>query len=64
MSILNRLRNRRAEPEPTAVEPDPTPSSSGCGKCSPAPFNRGPKFGGTILARGRGLPHDPGLQVL
>ncbi|WP_420093559.1 flagellar hook-length control protein [Mycobacteroides abscessus] len=40
------------EPEPTA---DPEPADTGC-KCAAHTAKRGPKFGGTVLARGRGLP--------
>ncbi|MGH3581786.1 MAG: flagellar hook-length control protein [Mycobacterium sp.] len=51
-------------PEPAAlaadvelVDPEPAADTdTGCTKCSPAPVTRGPKFNGTILARGRGLP--------
>lgn len=63
MSLIAKLRDLAAEPEPAAVEAEPSPSPTGC-KCSPAPFNRGPKFGGTILARGRAVPTDNGLRVL
>lgn len=65
MNVLSRLRDLTAadpEPEPEPA-PDPVPSV-GCRKCAPAPLNRGPKFGGTILARGRGVPADNGLRVL
>ncbi|WP_157901577.1 hypothetical protein [Mycobacteroides chelonae] len=64
MSMLSRLRDLTAatpEPEPEPA-PDPVPFV-GC-KCEPAPFDRGPRFGGHVAARGYGLPHDPGLRVL
>lgn len=64
MSLLARLRDRQTEPEPTAVEAEPSPPSTGCTKCEPAPISKGPKFNGTILARGRAVPADPGLRVL
>ncbi|MFL0159521.1 hypothetical protein [Mycobacteroides chelonae] len=62
MSLISKLRERQAEPEPTPVEPSPPPT--GCVKCAPQPFSKGPKFGGTILARGRAVPTDNGLRVL
>lgn len=63
MSLLARLRGALAEPEPepTAV---PTPSATGCQKCKPAPFDRGPKFGGHVAARGRTVPADNGLRSI
>ncbi|MBF9328242.1 hypothetical protein [Mycobacteroides chelonae] len=69
MSMLSRLRDlTAANPEPTPEpEPEPAietmPSSAGC-RCRPESFDRGPKFGGTVLARGRGVPTDNGLRVL
>ncbi|TDZ77064.1 hypothetical protein [Mycobacteroides salmoniphilum] len=61
MSLLRRLRDRMpATPE---LEPDPSPSI-GCRKCEPAIKRRGPKFGGHVAARGRGLPVDNGLRVI
>ncbi|KRQ26869.1 hypothetical protein BKG82_06535 [Mycobacteroides chelonae] len=64
MSLLNRMRDLAAEPEP-AVEAEPAASSSsGCKKCAPAPINRGPKFGGHVAARSRGLPIDNGLRAI
>lgn len=65
MSLISRLRDRMPatpEPEPEPA-PDPVPSV-GCTKCPAAPLNRGPKFGGTVLARGRGLPVDNGLRLV
>lgn len=65
MSMLSRLRDLTAadtEPEPEPA-PDPVPFV-GCTKCPAAPLNRGPKFGGTILARGRAVPGDNGLRLV
>ncbi|WP_078290448.1 hypothetical protein [Mycobacterium sp. D16R24] len=61
MSILTKLRLTLADPEPTA---EPEPSATGCTKCEPAPFDRGPRFGGHVAARGRGLPIDNGLKAI
>lgn len=67
MSMLSRLRDRQAEPEPSPVPhgtPEPTPSGTGCMKCLPAPLSRGPRFGGHVAARGRGVPTDNGLRLV
>lgn len=64
MSVLTRLRDALAEPEPAAVETEPSPPPTGCTKCEPAPFDRGPKFGGHVAARGRTVPADNGLRSI
>ncbi|AMU45427.1 Uncharacterised protein [Mycobacteroides abscessus subsp. abscessus] len=66
MNLISKLRDAQnvPEPEPTTVEPDPTPSNTGCGKCAPAPFDRGPRFGGHVAARGRAVPTDNGLRSI
>lgn len=63
MNLISKLRDRQTEPEPTAVEAEPSPSPTGC-KCAPAPISKGPKFNGTILARGRAVPADNGLRAI
>lgn len=62
MKMINRLREVLTEPEPNAVET--VPSSTGCTKCAPAPFDRGPRFRGHVAARGRGVPTDNGLRAI
>ncbi len=64
MSMLSRLRDLTAatpEPEP---EPAPDPSGTGCMKCLPAAFDRGPRFHGHVAARGRAIPTDNGLRLV
>lgn len=47
------------DPEPDGAEAEPDGVAPGCG-CAAHTVERGPRFGGTVLARGRGLP-DTGL---
>lgn len=50
--LVNVLAPLAAEPKP---EPAAEPADTGCG-CAAHTAKRGPKFNGTVLARGRGLP--------